>query len=69
MKMKPKNPHAVALGSLGGRARANKTTVEHRKAWARLGGLARAKMHSKEELLRWAKLGGRPSSSKERVNQ
>ena len=56
-----KSPHAVALGKLGGKARAQKTTPEQRKAWARLGGLARARKHSKEELSQWAKLGGRPS--------
>ena len=58
--VREKNPHAVALGKLGGKARAQKTTAEQRKAWARLGGLARARRHSKEELSRWAKLGGRP---------
>ena len=55
-----KNPHAAALGRLGGRARAGKTTAEERKAWARLGGLARAKKHSKQQLTKWAKMGGRP---------
>jgi len=56
-----KNPHAVALGKLGGTARADSTTAGQRKEWARLGGLARAKRHSKAELSRWAKMGGRPS--------
>lgn len=55
-----KNPHAAALGKLGGKARAKKTTPEERKAWARLGGLARAKKHSKQQLTKWAKMGGRP---------
>ena len=55
-----KNPHAAALGKLGGKARARKTTLEERKAWARLGGLARAKRHSKQQLTEWAKMGGRP---------
>jgi len=59
--MAGKNPHAVALGALGGKARARKTT---RKAWARLGGLARARSHSREKLSRWAKLGGRPRKKK-----
>ena len=56
-----KNPHAAALGKLGGKARAQKTTPEDRKAWARLGGLARAKRHSKQQLIKWAKMGGRPA--------
>ena len=59
-----KNPHAVALGRIGGKKRAEKTTPEQRKAWARLGGLARVKGHSKEELSKWAKMGGRPPKSK-----
>jgi hypothetical protein len=55
-----KNPHAVALGRLGGKSRARKTSSQDRKEWARLGGLARAKHHSKAELSKWAKKGGRP---------
>ncbi len=62
--MSEKNPHAVALGKLGGKARAQKTMPEQRKAWARRGGLARAKRHSKEELSKWAKMGGRPPRRK-----
>ena len=62
--MAGKNPHAVALGALGGKARARKTTPKERKAWARLGGLARARSHSREKLSRWAKLGGRPRKKK-----
>lgn len=60
MSVKNKNPHAVALGRRGGKARAQKTTPLQRKEWARLGGLARARKHSKQELSLWAKLGGRP---------
>jgi general stress protein YciG len=55
-----KNPNAVALGKLGGKSRAKKTTPEERKEWARLGGLARAKRHPKSKLSKWAKKGGRP---------
>ena len=55
-----KNPHAVALGQLGGEARARTTTREQRQAWARMGGQARASRHSKRELSKWGKLGGRP---------
>jgi hypothetical protein len=59
-----KNPHAVALGKLGGQARANVTTPKQRKKWAALGGLARAKRHTKDELSQWAKMGGRPPKPK-----
>jgi hypothetical protein len=55
-----KNPNAVALGMLGGEARAQMTTTEQRRGWARLGGIARASQHSKKELSSWGKLGGRP---------
>jgi hypothetical protein len=36
-----KNPHAVALGRSGGKARAKNLTPEERTAAARLAGLAR----------------------------
>lgn len=55
-----KNPHAVALGKLGGESRAQKTTAEQRRAWARMGGLARAQQHSRKEISQWGRLGGRP---------
>jgi len=55
-----KNPHAVALGRLGGKSRAKRTSAQQRKEWARLGGLSRAKRHSKAELSKWGKKGGRP---------
>jgi hypothetical protein len=45
MPKKPKNPHAVALGRLGGlkggKARTSKLTAEERKALARKAVLAR----------------------------
>jgi hypothetical protein len=62
--MARKNPHAAALGKLGGEARARKTTAEQRRVWARKGGLARASRHTKEELSKWAKRGGRPRQKK-----
>lgn len=65
--MKTKNPNAVALGKLGGKARAAKTTAEQRRLWARMGGLARARNHSRAELSRWAKLGGRPTEEQKGV--
>jgi hypothetical protein len=55
-----KNPNAVALGRLGGKSRAKKTSAKERKEWARLGGLARAKRHPKAALSKWARKGGRP---------
>src|SRR5579871_2261825 len=55
-----KNPHAVALGRLGGKSRAKNTSAEQRKEWARRGGKARAKRHPKSKLSEWAKKGGRP---------
>jgi hypothetical protein len=58
-----KNPHAMALGKLGGKGRAKKTSDEQRKEWARLGGLARAKRYPKATLSKWAKKGGRPKGS------
>jgi hypothetical protein len=60
-----KNPHAVALGKLGGKGRVKKTTPEQRKEWARLGGLIRAKRHSKAEISQWGKMGGRPPKQRE----
>lgn len=58
--MAKKNPHAMALGKLGGKARAKKTTPEQRKKWAAKGGKARAERHTKAEFTEWAKRGGRP---------
>jgi hypothetical protein len=55
-----KNPHAVALGKLGGKSRAKKTTADERREWARQGGLARAKKYPRATLAKWAKKGGRP---------
>jgi hypothetical protein len=55
-----KNPHAVALGKLGGKGRAKKTSADEREEWARQGGLARAKRYPKSKLSKWAKKGGRP---------
>lgn len=51
-----KNPHAVALGKLGGKARVQSTTPEQRKEWAGLGGKARAENLSTAERKRIAKL-------------
>jgi hypothetical protein len=58
-----KNPHAVALGKLGGKSRVRRTSPEERREWAKLGGLARAKKYPKATLSKWAKKGGRPRGS------
>jgi hypothetical protein len=61
-----KNPHAVALGKLGGKSRAKKTSAEERKEWARLGGLSRAKRYPKATLSKWGKKGGRPTKERDK---
>ena len=61
--MPKKNPHAVALGRLGGEARAITTTSKQRKQWGSLGGQARAARYDKATLSEWAKKGGRPKGS------
>jgi hypothetical protein len=55
-----KNPHAIALGKLGGKARVENTTPEQRSKWAKLGGEARLKNTTPEQRTKWAKMGGRP---------
>jgi hypothetical protein len=59
-----KNPHAAALGKLGGKGRAKKTSAEDRREWARLGGLARAKKYPKAMLSKWARKGGHPKGER-----
>jgi hypothetical protein len=46
--MKKKNPAAVALGRLGGKARAKKTSTAELSEIGRLGGKARWKKVSKK---------------------
>lgn len=55
MEKKP-NPHAQALGALGGLARAEKLSASKLKQIARKGGKARAKHLSAAERRRIAKL-------------
>ena len=50
-----KNPHAQALGSLGGKARAKNLSAEERAEIARQGGRARFAKMSAEERSRYAK--------------
>ena len=53
---KKKNPNAVALGSLGGKARANSLSERQLAKIASEGGKARAAKLSADELSRIAKL-------------
>lgn len=39
--LKYMNPHAQSLGSLGGKARAQNSTLEQRKEWGKKGGRPR----------------------------
>ena len=61
--MKPKlpNPHAAALGKLGGVARSKKLSPAQRSEIARKAGLARSQKLSPEERKRIASLGGKAS--------
>ncbi len=49
VKRKQKNPHAVALGQLGGKGRAQKLTPERRQEIARKAVLARWAKYKKRE--------------------
>jgi hypothetical protein len=52
-KRNGKNPHAVALGQRGGKARVHKLSAEQRKEIARKAAKARwAKANKKEESLK-----------------
>ena len=61
MKRKVPNPHASALGKLGGEARTKKLTPARRSEIARKAGLARSRKLSPEERKRIAALGGKAS--------
>ena len=50
-----KNPHAVALGSLGGKARAKNLSAEEKAEIAGQGGRARFAKMTAEERRRYAK--------------
>lgn len=54
--MKRKNPHAVALGSLGGRVRMKGLSSGERSNLSKRGGTARAKKLSAKQRSRIAKL-------------
>jgi len=57
--MMGKNLHAVALGRLGGRRRAEVLSETQRKEIARKGGLARVTQASAEELAAPGRKGGK----------
>jgi general stress protein YciG len=57
--MVAKNQHAVALGRLGGKRRAEVLTEEERKEIARNAGLARVAGASEDELAAPGKKGGK----------
>lgn len=62
MKQKVPNPHASALGKLGGAARSKKLSPAERSEIARKAGLARSRKLSPEERRRIAALGGKAST-------
>jgi hypothetical protein len=61
---KSKNPAAVQLGALGGKARAKSLTADERSAIAKRGAEARAKKLSRAERKRIAMLGVRARQAK-----
>jgi hypothetical protein len=61
-----KNEHAVALGSLGGKARLRSSTPEQRRRWARMGGLTRARKYDHARLSLWAKRRVRPRAGEKK---
>jgi hypothetical protein len=69
--MAKKNPNAVALGKLGGKARAKKLSPEERAGIARKAGLARNTKLSSAERSRIAKLAveARERKRKQRLTE
>ena len=64
MKLRIPNPHASALGKLGGAARSKKLSEAQRTEIARKAGLARSQKLSPEERQRIAALGGKASTGR-----
>jgi len=64
-----KNPHARALGKLGGKARTEKLSPERRSEIARKAGLARNQKLSADERKRIAALGGKASAGKPKTKR
>ena len=71
MKKRGKNPHAAALGRLGGKASMKGRSAEKREEFARLGGLAggkaRAKTLTKAERVAIAKKAAATRWGKKRI--
>ena len=57
--MSNKNPNAVALGSLGGKKRAQRLTKEERTRIARKASMAAQKKITKEQRRRWGLAGAK----------
>jgi len=57
--MSKKNPHAVALGSLGGKRRAQRLTREERSAIASKASRAAQKQVTPEQRRRWGLAGAK----------
>jgi len=64
-----KNPHAVALGKLGGKARAKSLTPEQRTAIAQKAAAARNASLSSMECRRIAKLGVKAREEKRKLSR
>ena len=64
MKAKKLNPHAQALGRLGGEARKRKLSPTERSRIARKAGLTRSHKLSAKQRKRIAALGGKASRDK-----
>lgn len=69
MKHKKLNPHARALGKLGGKARTEKLSPERRSEIARIAGLARGQKLSADERKRISALGGKASAGKPKTKR
>jgi hypothetical protein len=59
LNMDKKNPNAVALGSLGGKRRAQRLTKEERSLIARKASRAAQKKVTPEQRRRWGLAGAR----------
>jgi hypothetical protein len=57
--MREKNPNAVALGSLGGKRRAQRLTKEERSLIARKASRAAKKKVTPEQRRRWGVVGAK----------
>jgi hypothetical protein len=66
---KKPNPHAQALGKLGGLARTKKLTPAQRSEIARKAGIARWENLSAKERSRIAALGGKASAGKPKTKR